>query len=117
MTKQEEKTDYEYLKTCLANAVFYDYDKIESTKLLELFKHKFIVFEEFNHPQYGISAKNQRRADEYSKASLGELRDDGYITMELVDGVYISRPTQKLFDADELPIGFKHTREEDEDLK
>jgi hypothetical protein len=35
------------------------------------------------------------------------MKNEGYITVELINGEYISKPTQKLFDEDEVPIGFR----------
>lgn len=71
------------------------------------FKNHYIDFLELRHVTYGIKKGKENEADKFSGEALRDFVETGYITMDLVKGVYMSKPTQKLFDEDEWPIGFK----------
>lgn len=97
--------DWDMIKIAFLNNIFSEIVKEEVNKLKAKYTNMYISFREYRHPQYGIKAHQQKEADSFAKQSLRWLLDNEYFEIEKENDLMMCYPTQKLYDADPIPVG------------
>ena len=97
--------DWDTVKIAFLNNCFSEVNYLEANQLKHKYKNMYVSFGELKHPDYPLRDNKSREAEEFAKSSLRELLDKGYFEMDKEEGGLICYPTQKLFDADEFPVG------------
>lgn len=97
--------DWDYIKIAFLNNCFNEHYSLSADQLKQKYKYMYISFRELKHPDYGIKPEKEKEAENFAKTSLRELLNEGYFEMEKEEEGLVCYPTQKLFDADEFPVG------------
>jgi hypothetical protein len=111
--KKELDIDIEHLKKVWLINLYRDRRTIKSKELLDRYIEERIITLSLRSPQWGLKKGEKERSAEFAKTALRQLVDEGYIQMGLIDNEYVTVATQKLYDEDEYPIGFKRIQLDD----